>query len=238
MKRFFVMIALLLACSSHTVAQIIMDGNAEVRTVGSFNGIKIQDAFDVYLTQSNEEAVAVSSNNDKRNIVTEVKNGILHISVNTKGVSVQWGESRKLKAYISFKKINQLDVKGACNVSISGTVRLDELSIKLSGASDFKCKGKIDVNKMAIDISGASDLFLIGSASFLYVEASGASTVKASDFSTDICDIRGSGASDIHIKVNKELSAQVSGASDLRYKGDADLKELKSTGASSIKRIS
>jgi hypothetical protein len=41
--------------------------------------------------------------------------GILYIRYDSKGV--QWGgEKRALKAYISFKNIDQLTVSGACDV--------------------------------------------------------------------------------------------------------------------------
>jgi Putative auto-transporter adhesin, head GIN domain len=178
--------------------------------------------------------VAVSaSDKDKKYITTEVKNGILYIRLDTKGVSIHWG-NRKLKAYISFKQINQLDVSGACNIIVAGTIKSDQLSVKLSGASDFK--GKLDIDKMAVDISGASDMIVNGKATELYIDASGASNFKGFDLTTETCDVKGSGASDIKITVNRELSAHVSGATDVRYKGDGVIKEIKSSGSSSISK--
>jgi len=55
---------------------------------------------------------------------------------------------------------------------------------------------------------------------------------------TDYCDVTASGASGVQITVNKELSAKVSGASDINYKGAGLIRDLKSTGASSIKKRS
>jgi hypothetical protein len=75
-----------------------------------------------------------------------------------------------------------------------------------------------------------------GSASELGVKASGASDFKGFDFVTDICDAHASGASDIKITVNKELSAHASGASDVRYKGDGVVRDLKTSGASSVSK--
>jgi hypothetical protein len=68
------------------------------------------------------------------------------------------------------------------------------------------------------------------------VEASGASDFKGFDLETDICNAQASGASDIKITVNKVLSAQASGASDVRYKGDCTIKEIKSSGSSSVSK--
>ena len=88
-----------------------------------------------------------------------------------------------------------------------------------------------------VDISGASDMTVSGSASKLDVEVSGASKFKGDDFATDYCDARASGASDIKITVNKELSAHANGASDIRYKGTGKITDIKTSGASSISKI-
>jgi Putative auto-transporter adhesin, head GIN domain len=66
------------------------------------------------------------------------------------------------------------------------------------------------------------------------VEASGASDFKGYDLAIDNCKVSASGASDINITVNKELNVSASGASDVFYKGTCVIKEMRSSGASSI----
>lgn len=215
-------------------AQQVNDPNAEIREAKNYHGISVSNAFNVYLTQSNEEAVAVSAadTKDREMITVEVKEGTLYIGLNK---NWKWNTgNKKLKAYISFKQIDKLSVSGACDVFISGTLKSDDLTIKQSGASDLK--GKLEVKKLSVDLSGASDITVTGTASQLSVEASGASDFKGFDLVTETCDARASGASDIKITVNKELSAQASGASDIRYKGEGLIRDLKTGGASSVSR--
>jgi uncharacterized protein YcfL len=235
MKKLYVLIVTLMACMA-IHAQQVNDPNAEVREAKNYHGISVSSAFDVYLTQSNEEAVAVSASETKfrERIKVEVKDDILHVWYDNEG---KWNTgNKKLKAYISFKEINKLTVSGACDVFISGTLKADDLTIKLSGASDLK--GKLDSKKLMIDLNGASDMTVTGTAGQLSVEASGASDFKGFDFTTDYCDAHASGASDIKITVNKELSAHASGASDVHYKGDAVIRDLKTSGASSVSKRS
>jgi hypothetical protein len=228
----------LLALVSFQVAVLaqktIRDGNAQVRQAKNFHGISVGHSFDVYLTQSNEEAVAVSASEEKyRNMITvEVKNGILYIGLENQG---RWNMgNRKLKAYISFKNIDKLDIGGACNAIVEGTIKANDLDVDLSGASDLK--GKVDVKKLVINLSGASDMTLGGSTADLRIEASGASKFKGFDLNTDYCNARASGASDIRITVNKELSVHASGASDIDYKGSGMIRDVKTSGASSVSR--
>ncbi len=229
------LIALTLFIGTLLSAQQVNDPNAVVREAKDFHGINVSSAFDVYLSQGGEEAVAVSATEDKyrERIRVEVKAGILYIGYDSKGLSWNSG-NKKLKAYISFKQIDLLKVSGACDVMITGTLKADNLSIDQSGASDLK--GKLEVNKLTIDLSGASDITVSGKAMQLSVDASGASGFKGYDFITETCNARASGASDIKVTVNKELSANASGASDVRYKGDAVIRELRSSGSSSVSK--
>jgi hypothetical protein len=75
-----------------------------------------------------------------------------------------------------------------------------------------------------------------GTATRLYVEASGASDFKGFDLVAESCEAKASGASDIRITVNKELSAEASGASDVKYRGDCTIREVKSSGSGSVSR--
>lgn len=234
MKKFLA--ALMLICLAQSLtAQSINDPNAELRSVKDFHGISVSNAFDVYLTQGNEEAVAVSAAETKHRdkITVEVKAGILHIGYESGKMS--WGSgNKKLKAYISFKQLDQLKISGACDVIVSGTIKSDVLAIDQSGASDFN--GKLDVNKLTVELSGASDINITGTATQISVEASGASSFKGYELISDICNADASGASDIKITVNKELSAHASGASDVHYRGSGVIRDLKSSGSSSVSK--
>jgi hypothetical protein len=127
-----------------------------------------------------------------------------------------------------------LDVSGACDVDIVGVWKGDGAKIDVSGASDVS--GKVAIQKLTVDMSGASDLRITGETGQLDIEASGASNFKGYDLTADFCNARASGASDIQVLVNKELSVDASGASDIKYKGAGVIRDLKTSGASSVSK--
>jgi len=237
MKRIILPVLLVIALQSTGFGQVkISDPNVEAREVKPFHAIQLSSAFDVYLSQGNEESVAVSASEIKYrdNIQVEVKGGVLIIRYDNKG---KWNTgNKKLKAYISFKEIDKLDVSGACDVFIVEDWNANNLKIDLSGASNLK--GKVKAGKLMIDLSGASDMSLTGAVGQLNVEASGASDFKGFDLGVDYCNAKASGASEINITVNKELSAEASGASDVKYKGSGLMRDVKTSGSSSISRKS
>jgi len=239
MKKIQVMLMGMLL-STVLFAQTINDANAEPRNLSGFHVIKISNAFTVYISQGNEDAVAISASKAeyREKIITKVENGVLIIRFDDdKKFWKGWnGDKTKLKAYISVKKIDRLDVSGACDVFFEEGISSEDLTVRLSGASDLK--GKIDAKKLSFDISGASDATISGNAAELSVEASGASDFKGFDMTTNYCTAEASGASSVNITVNKELNAKASGASSVRFKGEGLIRDIKTSGASNVTRKS
>ncbi|MFZ1304326.1 MAG: head GIN domain-containing protein [Ferruginibacter sp.] len=233
-------IVLLLAVScfaflSNAQNDIVVDANASVRTIaGQFDAIKVSGGIDLYLSQSDHVAIAVSAGNEnfKEGIKTVIEDGTLKIFY--KGENSWRKKDSKLRAYVSFKDIKKLEASGACDVMVMGSISTATLAIQMSGACDFSGKVKTDVLKL--NLSGASDAKISGTAGTAVIESSGASDVKAYDLVTDICKVNVSGASDVFITVNTELTASATGASDIKYKGNAVVKEMRSSGASSVSK--
>ena len=237
MKKLLILIAVVFAGIVSQAQKTVYDANAEVRKVSSFHAIQLSNAFSVIITQGSEEGVAVSAsdNAETGNIKTNVENGVLKIWYDH---DKKWShKGPKLKAYISVKNLDAIKASGACDIKIEGTLNAPNLNIDLSGATDLT--GKINVSDaLTAHLSGASDLNLTGIADNAKIDVNGASEMKAYDFSTSNCSIEASGASSVQITVDKELSAQISGASSVRYKGTAMIKDIKTSGASSISRKS
>jgi len=214
----------------------INDPNAEKRNVSGFHAIEVGGGIDLYLSQG-EEAVAVSAskNEYRARIKTEVKGGVLKIWYEwNSNLRFDWS-NHKLKAYVSFKDIDRLEGSGGSDISVDGSIKVAKLAMEVSGGSDFD--GKVETSELNIQASGGSDVRISGKADRLIIDASGGSDFKGYDLASDICNVEASGGSDIQVTVNKELSANASGGSDVYYKGTGLIRDLKTSG-SSIKKVS
>ena len=227
----------LLVCTFHSFAQkqLVVDADAEMRVItGSFDAISVSDAIIVYLSQSDKEEVAVSAKKEKfRNkIKTEVKDNKLKIYYESEnGISFK---DKKLVVYVSFKSLKKIEASGSSGIIVAGTIKVPDLELALSGSSDFK--GTVSLNSLSLDLSGSSDVAINGNATTLVIESSGASDVDGFGLSTEICTASASGASDIHVSVSKELNASATGSSEILYKGEAVIKAMNTSGASTVSR--
>ena len=236
MKKLFALLIVAGSITSASAQKTINDPNVQKRNVSGFHAIEVSGGIDLYLSQG-DEAVAVSAAkvDDRDKIVTEVKDGVLKIWYDWKNSSkFDWG-NRKMKAYVSFKNIDRLEGSGGSDITVDGTIKVTKLEMEISGGSDFD--GKVETDDLKIQASGGSDVDISGKAARLTIGASGGSDFKGFDLASDICNVEASGGSDVHVTVNKELSANASGGSDVHYKGTGLIRDLKTSG-SSIKKVS
>jgi hypothetical protein len=239
MKKIFSLLVAGFAFSVGIAQKTINDPNVEVRQASGFHAIEISGGIDLYLSSGNE-AVAVSAKSveAREKIRTEVKDGVLKIWFDWKdGLKLSLKGDKKLKAYVSYKTLNAISASGGSDVHVDGTIKSNDLRLDASGGSDFD--GKVEISStLKISASGGSDVNISGTARDVTISASGGSDFDGYDLATETCDIDASGGSDINITVNKELSAEASGASDISWKGKATVKKAKASGAGSVSQRS
>jgi Putative auto-transporter adhesin, head GIN domain len=237
MKKLLLIITVLVFCTG-VQAQKINDANAEKRNVSGYHAVEVSGGIDLYLSEG-EESVAVSASETKHRdrIKTEVNNGVLKIwyEYENKHIKIDWG-NRKMKAYVSYKTLDKIGASGGSDVLVYDAIKSPSLKVDVSGGSDFE--GKVEANNLNIDASGGSDVRISGTAKQLDIDVSGGSDFKGYELAADICNLQASGGSDVYITINKELIADASGGSDVHYKGAGLIREIKSSGSSSIKKVS
>ena len=236
MKYQILLICAVFIAAAGNTQKLINDPNAVKRNTTSFHAIDVATGVDLYLTQANEEAVAVSAAKPeyRDKIITEVKDGVLKIYYDHNYMKLGWGD-RKLKAYVSFKTLDDLRASGGSDVYIEGSINSNTLKVGLSGGSDFR--GSVNATDLEMRASGGSDIFVSGSTKSLNIEASGGSDFHGYNLTTDNCDVDASGGSDVEITANKEMNIGASGGSDVHYKGTGVIKNMNHSGSSDITKV-
>jgi len=222
-----------LSASCHMIGP---KGNGNVvkqdRKVSSFNGIEVSGAFQVYIKQGDNEAVTVEAEENLMTYIrTEVVNGTLIIETKDR----PFHNTTKMTVYVTIKGLKSIDLSGAVDLETQNKLNLSDLKIDVSGASDAKLE--ITVQKLDLDGSGASKLLFRGSAVDVKMDLSGASEIYAYDMPAASYSVELSGAGKAEINVSKKLSAEISGAGTIRYKGTPTVIDQDVSGAGSIKKV-
>jgi len=239
---------------AQTKMGVIYDENVQVRKLPSFTSIRVSNAIELFISQSNKTEVAVSAKSEeyRNRIITEVDGGTLIIRLSDNSWW-KWGnEDYRIKAYVSVNELYSITASGATNTKIVNGLTVEKLKINLSGASDFKgdikagtlladlsgassFKGTVQAGALSVKGSGACNFEASGSGDDLIVEVSGATSVKMYDYLVKGASVDASGASSVKLNVSEMLKPHATGASSIDYKGAAAIKNMQSSGASSVR---
>lgn len=209
-------------------------GNGKVsrqeRKVDSFNALEVGGGFDVFLTQGTPQSVIIEADENLMDVIeTEVQGNTLKISNNR---SIK--NAKSLKIFITVPEITSLELSGAVDLQTQNKLTGSTIEISISGASDSKVE--LAVQHLVLGSSGGSKIQLIGSASNVKMDVSGAVDVHAFDLLTDKFDLDMSGAGEAEINVKNELIADISGAASVRYRGDPPRVMEDVSGAGSVRK--
>lgn len=231
---------MMLAVASQAQDQkVIVDKNAQTRQVDEFDGISVSGAIELYVSQG-DQSVAVSAAESEKvsEIETYVENRILIIRFKTKKSwwSDQWNTTgRNFRAYVSAPQIKSLNLSGSGNIKIEGLLKTPELELEISGSGNIS--GRIKTEDLEVTQSGSSNVKLSGEATTAKFECSGSGNIISGELSIDVCTVEMSGSGNAELLINKELSAEISGSGNIRYKGDGNIINSSVAGSGKIRKL-
>ncbi|WP_342646943.1 head GIN domain-containing protein [Mucilaginibacter sp. CSA2-8R] len=207
------------------------------RHLSGFSSIDVSGSFDVFITQGSTESVKVEAERgDLDKIVTEVKNGVLHIDNKRSmgGMSWDWG-NRKRIVRVVVRNVNAVNVNGSGDVAFSEGLRTQSLSLMVRGSGDVE--GRIEAENLECGISGSGDVALSGRADNISVKASGSGDFDARKLQSVNAAVKLSGSGDAVVNASQRVDAKVSGSGDIRYTGAAKQVSTSKSGSGDIGRL-
>jgi len=199
--------------------------------VSSFTRLQVSWGFEVTVAAGQPSLKLRIDDNLDRYLDVGVEGDTLRIGLR-RASSVS---DATLQATVTAPSLAQLQGSGSSRVRLQDRLAGDELRVELSGAS--RLDGPVDLGSMTASLSGASDLELSGRAGSVNANASGASHLILQQLQVDALEVSLSGASNAEVSVRRTISASLSGASSLRYRGSPTFTRQDVSGGSSVTRV-
>lgn len=224
MKR--LLIILLVAFTGSAYAQ-----KTENRNVGSFSGVKAQTGIDVYLKKGTKESVRVevAGRIELKNVVTEISDGTLKVSVDKGSYN-----NVEVKVYVTYAEIKKLMVNSGANIFSEDVIKTSKLSVSATSAGTIEIRAEVD--ELEADAGAAGEIELKGKAGTVVIEASSAGEVNAYELSANTVKAKaGSGAS-VRVSVIKEIEAKAVTGAEIRFRGNPERSNTSSSTGGSVKK--
>lgn len=238
MKLFFIVasfgVLLFSSCDEITGERIRGNGNviSQVRTHSNFTGVEVSNAIHLYVKQDSVSSVKVEADeNLQQHIIITEENGVLRIREED---GTNLNATGKIKVYVSAPAFKYLDASGASKIIGENELTGDAIDIDVTGASHADLELKTP--KVSASMSGASSVSLVGQTKDLLIKGSGASDANCFELLSENAEVDLSGASNAEVFASVRITAEASGASDVRYKGSAVVNQSTS-GAGSVKKV-
>ena len=232
---------------------ISSNGATQVRNVGKFTGISVSGGVKVNFTQGNNQSVVVDTDSDKQKyVLTEVKDGILMISVDYKKNL----NFKKLLVTIEAPQLSFAKVSSGSQLSTMNTINEDYFKTEVSSGANLNAdlniknsvnvdissgsNAKIEVQSTTFKLEGSSGSMstITGNAQKAEFDLSSAAACNAQNLEGSEVTAQTSSGSTLKVNVTKSLTANSSSGSSIRYKGNPSEKNsTKESSGGSIKPL-
>ena len=203
------------------------------RSASGFHSIDVSGAIEVYVKQDSSTSVKVEADDNLLEYIEIYTDNSTLVIRTQNGVRLR--PSNKIKVYVSNQSYKEFEVSGASSIHSENEINsVEALRVDLSGASN----GKLEFNapKISVDLSGACDLTIRGKTKDFDAGASGASEIRCFDLLAENTEVEASGASSAEVYASVKLAGSASGASHIKYKGNATT-SISTSGASGVNKI-
>jgi RNA polymerase sigma factor (sigma-70 family) len=199
-------------------------------TLSGFTTVEVGEVFNVEITHGDSFRTTITTDDNVLPFVNAVKEGnTLKIHLDGQNRSFQ---NVTLKASVAMPSLEGVTLRGASNVTIGGFKSGTDFKLRAGEASTVK--GEIQAGDFDLEATGASNVSLKGSAKKARLSGKEASELTLAEFALDSADVTLKDASHATIQVKKQLDYDLSGASNLRYRGDPMIGKKRATEASSV----
>lgn len=209
----------------------------ETRELQVFDAIEIEDRIDLVLEARATGNVAVEGGaNLLGQVITEVKDGTLHIGNNMR---CRWVRSLKprITVHVPIENLCRLTLRGTGDVRCADTLRCDYFLLEqwgAEGSTDLK------VNLPRLDIAmhtGAGDALITGRCNEANLYSGIMAPIDASGLHAGTVRVNNSSVGDMRCWAQAELDAQVLSVGDVYYRGDPPSVQSTITGSGRLIKV-
>ena len=209
------------------------DIHSDDRSINAFKTLDLSVNADVYLSTGDHAAVKLEGDDNLLKFIDVEQNGD-EVSIRAReGFNLI--PSNNLKVYVTTPTYDRIEASCACNIeSRDKLVSNDGLDMKLSGAGNIRLE--VDAPRISLKISGAGDVTLKGQTKDVRLDLSGAGSAHCYDLLAENTDVNISGVGSAEVYASVKLSATLSGAGSVDYKGNAANVEQHISGVGSVSK--
>ena len=205
----------------------------EERTVSPFKEVEASGDIKLMVSQGDLKPVKLEGDENILPYIEVDQEGD-RIKIKTKQ-GYNLSPSSDLNVYVTSPVYSSIEVSGSSDIMGQNKITNPEnLALEASGAGDIEME--VDAPEITASISGSGSISLKGQTKDLDINFSGAGHAYCYDLLTENTKVDISGAGSAEVYASVKLEADVSGAGNITYKGNASNVTQQISGAGSVNK--
>jgi len=205
-----------------------IEGNGKSVTrevsVSSFDALKASGVYELKLSQGDKESVKIEADENLQEYFNVHNEGNSLVIDMKKIQNKNLKSKNKMKVYVTFRKLNSLELSTVGNVVSDEPLTFEKLNMK------NKSVGNVDLDLTAsqLDLNNTSvgNVRLKGKAQNAVVKNTGVGSLEAGSFVVQTMDIENTGVGNAEVNAEKNLKVRDSFMGKVRNKGNAPVRRM------------
>lgn len=194
-------------------------GNSQViseeRTPNSsFDGIKVSQGINLFLTQGNNEKITVETDENLQDIlITKVNNNnVLEVYFDE---NVRKATTKNV--YVTARNLHLLSTSSGASATSENVINTESIQLKSSSGSNIRVE--IVSNDVTSASSSGSSIKIIGKTNLLNAKSSSGASIRADRFEASEVEAKVSSGASIDVFATESLIANASSGGSIEYTG-------------------
>jgi hypothetical protein len=206
-----------------------LPAEGKVVPVQSFNAIKANGIFNIYLKKGNTESVVIKNEYpDDLMVTNDASTLVLMDTTSNRNIS---GDIRT-NIYITYKQLNTLELELVGKSTTEDTINAESFNFISNGVGESNLLLNADSVMAAQDGVGA--LNIAGKARYASIDDNGVGALNAKGFKVSILHVSVNGVGAAKVYADSEIYLQVNGVGGLKYYGPAKVMDQASGGVGKV----
>jgi len=200
-----------------------IEGNGKITTrdvtVSSFDALKASGIYELKLSQGNKESVRVEADENLQEYISVRNDGNRLVIDMDKMKNKDFKSNSKLKVYVTFKNLKELDLGMVGNVESEEQLSFDNLNLKTGSVGNVDLK--LTASTLDLRNAGVGNLTLSGKAQNAVVKNTGVGKLQAGKLLVQTMNIENTGVGSAEVNAEKDLKVKDSFLGKVSNKGKA-----------------
>lgn len=208
--------------------QETIEGNGKSVTrnvaVSSFDELKASGVYELKLSQGDKESVKIEADENLQEYFNVHNEGNKLVIDMEKLKNKNLKHTGKMKVYVTFKKLKELDLSMVGNVVSEEALSFDDLNLNNRGVGDVNLD--LSATKVNIENTGVGNVKLSGKATDAVVKNTGVGSLQAGNFVVQTMNIENTGVGHAEVNAEKDLKVKDSFLGKVSNKGSGNVHRM------------